>query len=66
VHAGLIQDLGLRLSDAGNVVVRDYMTSESGVFAAGDTSLGASLVVRAIYAGREAAAAVNRWLTGAE
>jgi NADPH-dependent glutamate synthase beta subunit-like oxidoreductase len=66
VHAGLIADLGLRLSDAGNVVVRDYMTSEPGVFAAGDTSLGASLVVRAIHAGREAAAAIDRWLTGAD
>ena len=61
-HDGLVKDLGLQLDDRGNVMVRDYQTSESWVFAAGDTVSGASLVVRAIYSGREAAAAMDRWL----
>jgi glutamate synthase (NADPH/NADH) small chain len=61
-HSGLVEDLGLRLDDRGNIAVEDFMTSEPGIFAAGDATLGASLVVRAIYAGREAAAAMNRWL----
>ena len=45
VHGGLIESLGLKLDQRGDVVVDDYMTSEEGVFAAGDTTLGASLVV---------------------
>jgi glutamate synthase (NADPH/NADH) small chain len=40
------------------------MTSEEGVFAAGDTILGASLVVSAIDAGREAAHAIDTYLMG--
>jgi glutamate synthase (NADPH/NADH) small chain len=62
VHEGLVEQLGLELDPQGNVVVRDWMTSESGVFAAGDTRRGASLVVHAINEGRLAAAAVDRWL----
>lgn len=61
-HDGLSKDFGLQLDPRGNVSSTDCMTSEPGVFAAGDTTLGASLVVRAIYAGREAAAAMDRWL----
>jgi NADPH-dependent glutamate synthase beta subunit-like oxidoreductase len=61
-HDGLVKDLGLQLDDRGNVMVRDYQTSEPWVFAAGDTVNGASLVVRAIHSGREAAAAMDRWL----
>jgi len=63
-HSGLIESLGVKLDARGNVVVADGMTSVPGVFAAGDTVLGASLVVRAIYDGRETAAAVDRWLRG--
>lgn len=33
-----------------------------GVFAAGDSVLGASLVVRGIFLGRQAAAAIGRYL----
>jgi NAD(P)H-dependent glutamate synthase small subunit len=61
-HEGLVKDLGLQLDDKGNVMVDDYQTSEPWAFAAGDTVEGASLVVRAIYSGREAAAAMDRWL----
>jgi glutamate synthase (NADPH/NADH) small chain len=64
VHGGLVTSLGLNLDRQGNVVVDDYMTSEEGVFAAGDTTLGASLVVRAIEAGREAAHRVDTYLMG--
>jgi NADPH-dependent glutamate synthase beta subunit-like oxidoreductase len=61
-HEGLVQDLGLQLDPKGNVIVDSYQTSEPWVFAAGDTISGASLVVRAINSGREAAAAMDRWL----
>jgi NAD(P)H-dependent glutamate synthase small subunit len=61
-HDGLIEKLGLKLDGRGNLLVRDWMTSKPGIFAAGDASAGASLVVRAIVAGRDAAAAADRWL----
>jgi glutamate synthase (NADPH/NADH) small chain len=38
------------------------MTSVEGVFAAGDASRGASLIVHAISSGRSAADAIDRWL----
>jgi glutamate synthase (NADPH/NADH) small chain len=62
VYDGLIKQLGLQLDEQGNVAVNNYQTSEPWVFAAGDTIDGASLVVHAINSGREAAAAINRWL----
>jgi glutamate synthase (NADPH/NADH) small chain len=64
-HEGLINELadgGLELDRRGNVKVTDYATSVPGIFAAGDTAVGASLVVTAINAGREAAARMDRWL----
>jgi len=62
VHEGLVEQLELELDGRGNVAVRDWMTSQEGVFAAGDTTRGASLVVHAINEGRLAAAAVDAWL----
>ena len=62
VHEGLVNDLGLEKDGRGNIVVNGYQTSESGIFAAGDAASGASLVVRAIDGGRQAAAAMNEWL----
>jgi glutamate synthase (NADPH/NADH) small chain len=50
------------LDNRGNVVVDRWMTSQPGVFAAGDTVRGASLVVHAINHGRLMAAAVDEWL----
>jgi glutamate synthase (NADPH/NADH) small chain len=64
VHGGLVESLGLSLNQQGHVVVDDYMTSEEGVFAAGDTTLGASLVVTAIAAGRDAAQKIDAYLMG--
>ncbi len=63
VYPGLIEKFGLELDNRGNVTVdENFMTSEEGVFASGDTVEGASLVVRAIQSGRKAAAGVDRWL----
>ena len=63
VHAGLIDSLSLSLDGRGNVGVDENgMTSREGFFAAGDTVAGASLVVRAIYAGRQVATGIDRWL----
>ncbi len=62
VHDGLIKEMALQLDEQGNVVVNGYQTSEPWVFATGDTIDGASLVVHAINSGREAAAAIDRWL----
>jgi len=66
VHSGLVEQLGIELDGRGNVEVRDWMTSQPGIFAAGDTSRGASLVVHAINEGRQAAAAIDRWLKTAQ
>ena len=62
VHSGLVTDLGLQLDGHGNVAVQDWMSSVPGVFAAGDTVRGASLVVHAINQGRLCAAACHKWL----
>ena len=58
--------LQLPFDDRGNVARdQDYMTSESGVFVAGDAGRGQSLIVWAIAEGRAAASAVDRFLEGA-
>ncbi len=62
VHPGIVADLGVKLDSRGNVAVDRWMTSVPGVFAAGDTVRGASLVVHAINQGRLCAAACDQWL----
>ncbi|MCW2768370.1 MAG: glutamate synthase small subunit [Nocardioides sp.] len=64
-RVGLVEQLGVDLDERGNVA-RDsaYMTSVSGVFAAGDAGRGQSLIVWAIAEGRAAASAVDQYLTG--
>ncbi|MCH2172408.1 glutamate synthase subunit beta [Myxococcota bacterium] len=66
VHGGLVEDLGVRLDPRGNIEanLKDFTTSEPGVFAAGDCRRGQSLVVWAIWEGREAARAVDGYLCG--
>jgi glutamate synthase (NADPH/NADH) small chain len=65
IRNGLIEDLGVKLDIRGNVATDDrYMSSEPGVFAAGDTRRGQSLVVWAIAEGRKAARAVDEFLMG--
>ena len=61
----IIGRYGLTLDGRRRVRVDDaFMTSQPGVFAAGDARLGASLIVRAIAEGREAARGVDRFLMG--
>lgn len=61
---GLVEELKVELDERGNIRTQDYMTSEEGVFAAGDIRRGQSLVVWAISEGREAARAVDIFLMG--
>ncbi len=62
---GLLTDLGVQLTDRGNVVRNaDFETSVPGVFVAGDMGRGQSLIVWAIAEGRAAAAGVDRFLMG--
>ncbi len=61
----LLSDLGVELTDRGNVARGDdYETSVPGVFVAGDMGRGQSLIVWAIAEGRAAAAGVDRFLMG--
>ncbi len=59
----LFDDLNIEMTEQNTFKIgRDYMTTEPGVFAAGDAVIGPSLVVSAIHQGREAAANVHRCL----
>jgi len=63
-HGDLVKEIGIELDDRGNIKVdSNYMTSVPGIFAAGDSVMGASLVVRAIYEGRKVAEGVERFLS---
>jgi glutamate synthase (NADPH/NADH) small chain len=63
VHDGLINRLDIDLDSRQNVKVdRNFQTTHPKVFAAGDAKDGASLVVKAIYSGRQAADSINRFL----
>ncbi len=65
VRGGLLDALGVALDARGNVATdQKYMSSVPGVFAAGDTRRGQSLVVWAIAEGRKAARSVDEFLTG--
>jgi glutamate synthase (NADPH/NADH) small chain len=64
VHEGMLDQLGVDLSERGNVATTGYSTSVPGVFAAGDMRRGQSLVVWAIAEGRQAAAELDRFLRG--
>jgi glutamate synthase (NADPH/NADH) small chain len=62
---GMIEELGVRLTERGNVW-RDasWMTSVPGVFTAGDMQRGQSLIVWAIAEGRSAARGIDLYLMG--
>ncbi|MEO8520810.1 MAG: FAD-dependent oxidoreductase, partial [Acidobacteriota bacterium] len=65
-RGGLLSQLGVTLTDRGNVWRDDnWMTSADGVFAAGDMQRGQSLIVWAIADGRAAARGVDTYLMGA-
>ncbi len=63
VLEGLVNDLGLNLSERQNIrVSSSHQTSIDNVFAAGDAITGATLVVNAIASGRRVAKSVNEYL----
>jgi glutamate synthase (NADPH/NADH) small chain len=65
VRGGLLDELGVALDARGNVAAdQRYMSSEPGIFAAGDTRRGQSLVVWAIAEGRKAARGIDEFLMG--
>jgi glutamate synthase (NADPH) small chain len=61
---GIVDELGLKLDQRGNIACENYHSSAPGVFAAGDSRRGQSLVVWAIWEGRECARAVDAYLMG--
>jgi len=63
---GMIEQSKVSLDRRGNVVANeeDYRTSRDKVFVAGDMRRGQSLVVWAIREGRQAARAIDEFLTG--
>ncbi|MFD4295399.1 glutamate synthase subunit beta [Rhodococcus sp. NPDC058505] len=64
---GLLTDLGVDLTDRGNVARSDeWTTNVDGVFVAGDMGRGQSLIVWAIAEGRSCAAAVDAYLEGGQ
>tara|TARA_B100000700_G_C14413585_1_gene564784 strand:- start:87 stop:554 length:468 start_codon:yes stop_codon:yes gene_type:complete len=64
-QSGVPTELGVDLDNRGNIV-RDenWMSTENGVFVAGDAGRGQSLIVWAIAEGRACAASVDQWLEG--
>ncbi len=64
-RGGLLDELGVALTDRGTVV-RDHnwMTSVPGIFTAGDMQRGQSLIVWAIAEGRSCARGVDLFLMG--
>jgi glutamate synthase (NADPH/NADH) small chain len=64
-HGRLLRELGVELDPRGNVLADGaLLTAVRDVWAAGDAAQGASLVVRAIFQGREAARAIDEHLGG--
>jgi len=64
VHNGLLDQLGIEYDHRGNVKVNaKKQTSNEKVFACGDVEAGATLVVRAIEAGKIAAASADEFLS---
>ena len=64
-HQGLVKDLNLKLDSRGAIQTDDnYMSSQKGVFSAGDMRRGQSLIVWAISEGRRCARAIDIYLTG--
>ena len=60
----LLDGFGVELDERSNVKVTDWKTSVDGVFSCGDARRGQSLVVWAIWEGRECARAVDEYLMG--
>ena len=59
-HSKLIKELGVQTDERGNIKTDGkYKTTAKKVYAAGDADIGASLVVRAICHGRDAAKKIH-------
>jgi glutamate synthase (NADPH/NADH) small chain len=64
-HTRALEDLGIQYDARGNIRCGgDYRTTVPKVFTAGDAGTGASLIVRAIFHGRQAAKAIDAELKG--
>ncbi len=64
-HEGLLNDLGVDYDERGNIKCeQSYASSIPGIFACGDARRGQSLVVWAIWEGRECARTVDAYLMG--
>ncbi len=64
-RGGMLDQLGVRMTDRGNVWRdKQWMTSVPGVFTAGDMQRGQSLIVWAIAEGRSCARGVDTFLMG--
>jgi glutamate synthase (NADPH/NADH) small chain len=62
-HDPLITNTDIKLDTLSNIIIdHNHMTSKKGIFAAGDSVVGASLVVTAINQGRKAAEGINFYL----
>jgi len=66
LHEGLLEGLGVKLDNRGNVAADtiSYKSSSEKVFACGDMRRGQSLVVWAIREGRQTAHSVDKYLMG--
>ncbi len=63
VHEGLLNDLNMNYTERQNILISDKsQTNNAKIFAAGDSVLGPSLVVRAIKSGRDAATNIDNYL----
>ena len=63
VHGALLGDLGVELDKRGNVAIDAAgMTSVPGVFASGDVTRGATLIVTAMSVAKTVAAQINQYL----
>jgi glutamate synthase (NADPH/NADH) small chain len=63
-HDPLIRNTEIKIDQRENILIdNQYMTTEAGIFAAGDSVTGASLVVTAIHQGRGAAECIHKYLS---
>jgi glutamate synthase (NADPH/NADH) small chain len=60
----VIKEISLETDERSNIKTTGFKTSVEGVFSAGDSRRGQSLVVWAIHEGRECAVEVDKYLTG--
>jgi len=66
IQDDVIKELSLETDERSNIKTDGYKTSLDGVFSAGDSRRGQSLVVWAIHEGRECAIEVDEYLTSSK